>query len=188
MNTLLLDNNDSFTYNLVDLMRSFKNVKMEVVVPDRFEATDLSKYDRMIISPGPGKPNDFPAIREVIRFCEKQQVPLLGICLGHQAISEYFGAELYRLTEVIHGQKKKINIRNSFKLFEGLHDQIEVGLYHSWAVKMNGLPNCLQVAGTMDSSILMAIQHKQLPMYGIQFHPESFLTPSGKSIMANFIA
>lgn len=187
MKLLLLDNNDSFTYNIVDLLRSFDFLDVEVIKSSVLEEDSLKKYDKIILSPGPGKPDDFPAIKTTIRFSKENKIPLLGICLGHQAICEYFGAQLFRMPEVIHGRKQMIKIKSSATLFRQLPLKIGVGLYHSWAVNVDTLPKCLSTVASSEQHILMAVQHTDLPIFGIQFHPESFITDFGEEIMSNFL-
>ncbi|MCO6495639.1 MAG: aminodeoxychorismate/anthranilate synthase component II [Bacteroidetes bacterium] len=187
MSLLLLDNNDSFTFNIVNILRTLASGGFEVVKSGNLNEELLSRFDRVIISPGPGKSSEFPAIEKTIKHCIQQSKPLLGICLGHQAICEYFGAELYRMTRVLHGHKKLISIDNKTTIFKTLPDKIEVGLYHSWAIKTESLPSCLQISAETDEGILMAVRHKEQPIFGVQFHPESFLSKYGNIIIDNFL-
>ena len=141
---LLLDNQDSFTYNIVDLLRAFVQIETHVVDSNSFEVSTLDEYQYVIISPGPGKPNDFPVIPKVIAYCETNRIPLLGICLGHQAICEFFGAQLFRLKNVLHGQQHWIEIEPQSDLFLDVPNRIKVGLYHSWAIYKDSLPKELK--------------------------------------------
>ncbi|PID26785.1 MAG: anthranilate synthase component II [Candidatus Cloacimonadota bacterium] len=186
MNILLLDNNDSFTYNIVDLFRKFKNINL--VVKSSFEDQSyLEFFDKFIISPGPGLPKDFPHIFEVIKYCEKNQKPLLGVCLGLQSIAQYFGGYLFRLENVVHGQKKEIQIIENSLLYKGLEKNIKVGLYHSWAVDTDKVPSCLKTTSLSKDNIIMSLEHKNLPIYGVQYHLESFLSKYGYNIVSNFL-
>lgn len=187
MRLLLLDNNDSFTFNIVDLLRSFDDLDFDVIKSEAVQVEMLRQYDKFIISPGPGKPSDFPMINETIKYCINNEKDLLGICLGHQAICEFFGGELFRLESVVHGQKKKIEIDTSSLIYNDMPKEVEVGLYHSWAVNGNNLPECLMPTGFSTDKTLMSIQHRNLHIFGVQFHPESFLTTCGNKILQNFI-
>ena len=187
MKVLIVDNNDSFTYNIVDIIRNIGAVDYRVVLSNELEIETVSQYNNIIISPGPMKPIDFPVLYEVISYCCQSNKPLLGICLGHQAICEYFGGELIQLKEVVHGQKKLIEIDNHSPIYSNLPSKIEVGLYHSWVVKNNSLNDCLRMTGITDDQSLMSVQHYKGNIFGTQFHPESFMTTSGKQILENFL-
>lgn len=184
---LLLDNNDSFTYNIVDLLRSIPGWHFEVLKSEALAVDVLLKNDKLIISPGPGLPQDFPGIATCIEHAIGTRKPLLGICLGHQALCQFFGAKLSRLGHPVHGQQKQIAILSSAALFRGLPPAIQVGLYHSWQIDAGSLPDCLAATGTSIDGKLMAVQHRSLPFHGVQFHPESFLTTHGKQIIQNFL-
>lgn len=188
MNVLLVDNNDSFTYNIVELLRSTgAGLQVDVVRSDALPPDPLAGYQRVLLSPGPGTPSDFPAMATVIGRCLSRNIPLLGICLGHQAICEFFGGRLVRLDEPRHGWQVPIRINPSASLYTGLPDRIDVGLYHSWAVDAASLPPSLELTGKADDQVLMSVQHHTHPLYGVQFHPESFLSTQGKQILENFI-
>jgi anthranilate synthase/aminodeoxychorismate synthase-like glutamine amidotransferase len=184
---LLLDNNDSFTYNIVELLRSMKGWHFNVIKSEAIKDDMLFGYDKFIISPGPGLPTDFPAIATFIQHAIDQRKGLLGICLGQQAICHYFGASLTRLEHPVHGQQKTISIDNSTTLFNGLPSTIQVGLYHSWLVDRKSLPESFRITGTTADGQLMAVQHEKYPLYAVQFHPESFLTTQGKQIIQHFL-
>ena len=187
MKLALIDHNDSFTYNIVELLRQFSRLTLEVLRSDDLRPEDLQVYDKLILSPGPGLPRDFVHIKEILdRY--KNQKPILGICLGHQAIATYFGAKLLNLSQVVHGQPKEIIQKNQGDLFAGLPARLEVGLYHSWVVSNENFPVALSINATTTGGQIMALQHKQLPLYGVQFHPESFMTEYGKELMQNFLA
>lgn len=188
MKVLIIDNNDSFTYNIVDILRNIETTDCKVLPSNELEISALSAFDHIIISPGPMKPIDFPILRDVISYCSKNNKPLLGICLGHQAICEYFGGELVQLKHVVHGQKKQIEIDNSSPIYRNLPPKIEVGLYHSWTVNPKTLNSCLKTTGMTADQSLMSVQHYSANIFGTQFHPESFLTVNGKQIMENFLS
>lgn len=188
MKVLLIDNNDSFTYNIVDLLQSLNYATVVVKRYSEVSIEEFPDYNHIIISPGPMTPSDYPKLKNAISFCYENNKPLLGICLGHQAIGEYFGGKLIQLQRVVHGQKKIISIDNTSKIFHQLPDEIEVGLYHSWAIDFSSLPESLKSTGMSKDPCLMSFQHRQKNIFGVQFHPESFLTASGKIIMKNFLS
>lgn len=182
---LIIDNFDSFTFNLYHYIQPFiKEVK--VLRNTEIFLNDIKKYNGFIISPGPGLPKDVSILSEII---EKYKInkPILGICLGHQAIAEYFGCELFNMKEVWHGVQRKTEIITNDTLFKNLPKIIETGHYHSWAVADDSFPDCLNVIGREQNGTIMAISHKQYNIKGIQFHPESILTPLGKQIIENWI-
>ncbi|RLD58806.1 MAG: anthranilate synthase component II [Bacteroidetes bacterium] len=187
MQVLIIDNNDSFTYNIVNILRNIENVNFDVLLTNKISIDTLQSYDKIIISPGPGKPCDFPLLNDVITCCIKTKKPLLGVCLGHQTICEYFGGELVQLKSVIHGQKHLVQINNNSYIYKSLPANIEVGLYHSWTINPKTLPNCLEITGITSDKRLMSIKHKEYDIYGLQFHPESFMTKYGNKILENFI-
>ncbi|MGL5683035.1 MAG: anthranilate synthase component II [Marinifilaceae bacterium] len=185
MKLLLLDNYDSFTYNLY-LLFSELNVKMDVVRNDKIDLDTLSNYDGVVLSPGPGIPAEAGKMLQVIQQCAGR-IPILGVCLGHQAIAEAFGGELINLSEVFHGiQSPVYNLYND-TLFADLDSEFNVGRYHSWVVNPVTLPDCLEVTAISAEGQIMALKHKDYNIRGVQFHPESILTPSGKTMITNFI-
>ncbi|MCK9481450.1 MAG: aminodeoxychorismate/anthranilate synthase component II [Bacteroidia bacterium] len=188
MQTLLIDNNDSFTYNIVNLLRSLSNCQFDVIKSAEVTNTQLLQYKKVILSPGPGTSSEFPTIAQTIKHCINTNTDLLGVCLGHQAICEYFGAKLYRMEKVIHGQRRLIKVDNTSMLYSNIPSQIEVGLYHSWAIHPDSLPDCLIQTAISSDNILMSVQHKHFNIYGVQFHPESFMTDYGKQIVNNFLS
>jgi anthranilate synthase/aminodeoxychorismate synthase-like glutamine amidotransferase len=187
MRLILIDNNDSFTYNIVNIFRKIESIDFDVVRSCLLSVNAFDEYDKVVISPGPGKPKDFPILKNVIKYCIEKRKALLGICLGHQAICEYFGGELVRLNEVVHGQKKLVMIDNSSPLYINLPYKIEVGLYHSWIINHDTLPSCLAVTGETIDKRLMSVKHMNYNIYGLQFHPESFMTKFGQQIIENFL-
>ncbi len=186
MHVLLIDNNDSFTYNIVELLRGLDGAAYNVLPSKGLEMSVLEDYSHIIISPGPMTPSDFPELNGVIAFCVERDKPLLGICLGHQAICEYFGGRLIRMDTIVHGHKESIEIDNHSSIYNDLPDRIDVGLYHSWKIDHHDLPGQLMITGMSREDCLMSVQHKSKMIFGIQFHPESFLTVRGRQIMENF--
>ncbi|HFS67015.1 MAG TPA: anthranilate synthase component II [Flavobacteriia bacterium] len=186
MKILLVDHNDSFTYNILELIRKFKSVTVDVEPYNKLDLKKVAKYDKIILSPGPQLPKDYPKSKALIQKYY-QQKPILGICLGHQILSEFFGWNLYNLKVVKHGVKEEIIINNQTLLYHHLPPKINVGLYHSWAVKEHKKNQNLQITATNKNGVIMSVQHKKLPIFGVQYHLESFLTESGKNMMENFL-
>ena len=185
MKTIIIDNYDSFTYNLYHLLKAL-GVDCDVVRNDKFELSLLSGYDKILLSPGPGIPEESGLLLDVIKAYAGKK-PILGICLGHQAIGQHFGGSLTNLDEVFHGVASKVELMGDDYVFEGLENTIEVGRYHSWVVDQHGLPDCLEVTAISEEGQIMAMRHKSLDIRGIQFHPESVLTPEGKTIIKNWV-
>lgn len=185
MNIVIIDNYDSFTYNLSHLVKEL-GADVTVLRNDLFRLTDLKPFDRIILSPGPGIPSEAGLLLDVIRTYAGRR-PILGVCLGHQAIGEVFGAQLENLSEVFHGVATPCHLVASSPLFRGIPEAFTVGRYHSWVVARDHFPDCLEVSAESDEHQIMALRHRQLPIYGIQFHPESVLTPQGKTIIQNFL-
>ena len=182
---VLLDNYDSFTYNLYHLIRE-TGTDTTVLRNDAFDLKDIEAYDKIILSPGPGIPEEAGLLLPIIkRYAPTKSI--LGVCLGHQAIGEAFGARLENLKEVYHGVQTPITILHQDLLFEGLGKEIPVGRYHSWVVSREGFPDCLEITAESQEGQIMAIRHKTYNVHGIQFHPESVLTPQGKEIIKNFL-
>ena len=181
----LIDNYDSFTYNLRHLMQQL-GARVTVLRNDDFELDELQAYDKLVFSPGPGLPAEAGRMEEAIR-CYAGRLPILGVCLGEQAIGEVFGAKLKNLQHVDHGVQSQICITDHSALFAGLPNQVAVGRYHSWVVDRTDFPRELQVTAVSEDGEIMALRHRRLPVYGIQFHPESILTPAGHQMMANFL-
>lgn len=183
---VLIDNYDSFTFNLVHYLEEL-DCDVVVLRNDEFEIEELQSFDAIILSPGPGIPSESGLLLEVIKTYASTK-KILGICLGHQAIGEVFGATLLNLDSVFHGVSTKINITDTTEtLFSNLPQQIEVGRYHSWTINPTNLPEVLEVTSESENGEIMSIRHKNFNVKGVQFHPESILTPSGKTILANWI-
>ena len=183
---VIIDNYDSFTYNLSHLVKE-QGAEVQVLRNDQFELRALEAYDKIILSPGPGIPSEAGLLCDVIRTYVGRK-PILGVCLGHQAIGEVFGARLENLTQVFHGVATPCQIVTDDPIFEGLERTITVGRYHSWVVATEELPVCLEVTALSDEGQIMALRHRQYDVHGIQFHPESVLTPEGRTIIKNFIS
>ena len=185
MKIVIIDNYDSFTYNLSHLLKEL-GADVTVVRNDKFELKDLEQYDKIVLSPGPGIPSEAGLLLDVIRTYAGRK-PILGVCLGHQAIGEVFGASLENLKEVYHGvQTEGTQLGNDY-IFEGLPERVMMGRYHSWVVAKDSVPECLEVTAMSDDGEIMAMCHRQYDIHGIQFHPESVLTPEGKTIVGNFL-
>lgn len=185
---LIIDNQDSFTWNLVQLVEETKMAKVCVISNLDLKIEEIEKYDGIIISPGPGLPKEHKILSKVIQKYGKTK-SILGVCLGMQLIAEVFGARLEQKKMVIHGERKKTNILGGKEcIFKGLDDSFEVGLYHSWIVERESLPENLELIGVSEDYLVMAIKHKEHSIWGIQFHPESILTEVGDKIMRNWIS
>jgi len=187
MKILVFDNYDSFTYNLVHAVKKLGYKDVEVHRNDQIALADIAKFDKIILSPGPGIPSESGILLELIKTYAPTK-PIFGVCLGVQAIGEAFGASLVNLPEVYHGVSSNVTIVADDILFEGLPKQLEVGRYHSWAVAKEGLPDCLEVTAVDDEGMIMALQHKTYNVRGVQFHPESVLTPMGEQMILNWLA
>ena len=184
---LLIDNYDSFSYNLVQLAGSInpniKVIRNDVMTPEEIERLNPG---HIIISPGPGYPKNAGICEDVIRYF-KGKVPIMGVCLGHQAICEVFGGEIVHAKKLMHGKKSTVKIDNSYKVFAGLGHSMEVARYHSLIAKRESLPDCLEVISHIDGEV-MAVKHRDYEIYGLQFHPESILTTDGKKLLENFLS
>ncbi len=185
MKTVIIDNYDSFTYNLLHLVREL-GAECVAVRNDRFALSDLESYDKIILSPGPGIPSEAGLLLDVIRSYAGRK-PMLGVCLGHQAIGEAFGAQLTNLSEVYHGVQTPVRVTSDDLLFNGIERPMRVGRYHSWVVSRQGLPDCLEVTAESAEGQIMALRHRSFDIRGIQFHPESVLTPDGKTMISNWL-
>lgn len=185
MKILLIDNYDSFTYNLFQYLEE-AGAAVTVVRNDQFRLADVAAYDKIVLSPGPGIPSEAGLLEDVIKAYAGQK-PILGICLGEQAIGEVFGGQLHNLDHVFHGVQTLAHIVADDYLFHGLPRDIAVGRYHSWVVQTEGLPDCIEVTALSDEGQIMALCHKEYDVHGIQFHPESILTPDGRTMIENFV-
>lgn len=186
-NVIIIDNYDSFTYNLYQYIGEI-NPNIEVYRNDRITIDEIREKEpsHIIISPGPGFPKDAGICIELIRALG-EHIPILGVCLGHQAIGEAFGGKVVHARELMHGKASIVRIDRECMLFRNLSEKLRVGRYHSLIVQKETLPNCLKVTAETDDSEIMGLRHERFPVFGIQFHPESILTPDGKEILRNFL-
>jgi anthranilate synthase component 2 len=184
---LVVDNYDSFTYNLVEMLRRIGVEKIAVQKNDAVRWSQVKNFEKIIFSPGPGLPADALAMRRIVEtFGETKSI--LGVCLGHQAIAEAFGARLFNLEKVFHGIRQNICICDSNELiFKNLPAEMTVGLYHSWAVCRQHFPHQLEVTALSTDGVIMAFRHKQFDLRGVQFHPESYMTPLGKAMLTRWL-
>lgn len=182
---VIIDNYDSFTYNLAHLVKTF-GAQVEVYRNDQFSIGQLETFDKIILSPGPGIPSEAGLLEEVIRHYAGLK-PMLGVCLGHQAIGEVFGAKLKNLSQVYHGVATPITHFGNDPIFDGIDKHFNVGRYHRRVVDSKGFPDSLEVTAVSDDGQIMGLKHKNYNIHGIQFHPESVLTPEGPKIMKNWL-
>lgn len=182
---LLIDNQDSFTYNLVDLLRKL-NQPFRVVPSEQVHLDMVQQAQHILISPGPDIPPAYPHLFTILQQVY-QQKSILGVCLGHQILCEFFGGKLYNLAQVRHGLQQTIEIIQPSLLFQGLPSEFNVGLYHSWAATPVDFPKELIITAQDKQQVVMAMQHRELPIYGVQFHPESFMSEYGVEILRNWL-
>jgi len=185
INIAVIDNYDSFVFNLVRYINQYPNTQTHVMKNDQIDYDLLNSSDAIVLSPGPGTPENSGDLIHVIE-CYHAQKPILGVCLGHQAMGIYFGAQLNLSTKILHGVQSEINLCCDSKLFTSLPDRIQVGRYHSW-ILTHPLPDSLRITSETASGEIMSFEHRELPIYGVQFHPESILTPAGRTIIINFL-
>lgn len=201
MKTVIIDNYDSFTYNLSHLVKEL-GAEVEVLRNDQFDLEDLERYDKIILSPGPGIPEEAGLLLDVIRAYAGKK-PILGVCLGEQAIGQVFGGKLTNLSDVFHGVQTEVYLNDELRMkneecsseptleedyiFEGLSTKFPVGRYHSWVVDTEGFPEALAITAISPEGQVMALKHREYDIHGIQFHPESVLTPDGKVIIKNWL-
>ena len=187
MKILVLDNYDSFTYNLVQYVQEITGQKVEVFRNDKIDLAAVEAYDKIILSPGPGLPKDAGIMPKLIQqYASTKEI--LGVCLGHQAIGEAFGGTLENIAKVYHGVATPIKVTDgNALLFRGLPNELEVGRYHSWIVQKENFPDELQITALDEFGAIMAMRHRKYQVYGVQFHPESVLTPMGKAMLRNFL-
>ncbi|MGN0384101.1 MAG: anthranilate synthase component II [Eubacterium sp.] len=185
---LLIDNYDSFSYNLVQLIGSLSKEEIKVIRNDELSVNEIDslKPSHIILSPGPGRPEDAGVCIDVIKQL-KDKYPILGVCLGHQSICESFGADIIYAKKLMHGKQSKVSIDNSQDIFKNLPEKILVARYHSLAADARTMPPELEVISKDECGEIMAVKHKKYCIYGLQFHPESVLTPDGRTIIENFL-
>ena len=184
---LIIDNYDSFSYNLYQLIGAI-NPDIRVIRNDEMTVSQIKALapTHIVLSPGPGKPSDAGVCEEVVKVLG-EKVPILGVCLGHQAICEVYGATVTYAKMLMHGKQSDAQIDQSSKLFQGLNQTIKVARYHSLSAKQETIPECLKITAISTDGEVMAVEHKEYPVYGLQFHPESILTPQGKRMLVNFL-
>jgi anthranilate synthase component II len=183
---VVIDNYDSFTYNLVHYLEDL-NCEVTVFRNDEFYIDEVKPFDKILLSPGPGIPDEAGLLKEVIKTYAPTK-SILGVCLGQQAIGEVFGGSLINLEKVYHGVATKVSITvPDEELFQGLNNEIEVGRYHSWVVSKEDFPEVLEVTSIDDNGEIMSLRHKTFDVRGVQYHPESVLTPDGKKILQNWV-
>src|SRR5215208_1736401 len=185
MKILVFDNYDSFTYNLVHLVQKIMSNKVDVYRNDQIPLEKVAAYDKIILSPGPGIPSEAGLLLPLIKQYASSK-SILGVCLGHQAIGEAFGGSLINLTTVYHGVSTSCRLQDS-RLFKDLPKEISVGRYHSWIVSDKNFPVDLEITARDENNYIMALQHKTYDVQGVQFHPESVLTPDGETILRNWL-
>lgn len=191
MKILVFDNYDSFTYNLVHSIAHLTGIQPDVCKNDGIDLSQVKQYDKIVLSPGPGIPSEAGLLLPLIKEYASTK-SILGVCLGHQAIGEAFGAKLVNLSKVFHGvatpiQIEKLDNGSTSSLYNGLTDIIEVGRYHSWVVSDKDLPNCFQITAKDETGLIMGLAHTKYDLEGVQFHPESILTPAGEKIIQNWL-
>ncbi len=184
---LLIDNYDSFSYNLFQLVGEIEP-DIKVVRNDELTVKDIEKLnpDRIILSPGPGRPDKAGICEDIVKELAGR-IPIMGVCLGHQAICEAFGAQITYAKKLMHGKTSVAAVDRKCPIFEGLEDKIVVGRYHSLVAKEDTIPKCLKVVSRTEDGEIMAVAHENYKIYGLQFHPESILTPDGRIMLKNFI-
>lgn len=186
MKILVFDNYDSFTYNLVHTVKKLGYTNVEVHRNDQISLEEIGRFDKIILSPGPGLPNESGILLDVIRSYYPSK-SILGVCLGEQAIAEAFGGSLINLPEVYHGVSAKMHVIDDDILFYDMLSTLTVGRYHSWVVDPKTLPDCLKVTAIDENGMIMALKHRRYDVHGVQFHPESVLTPQGEQILKNWL-
>lgn len=187
MKLLVIDNYDSFTYNLVQLFGEMDDVELVVKRNDEISIDEIKKLkpDRIVISPGPGRPENAGISSELIRELG-QSIPILGVCLGHQCIAQVFGGEVVRADKLMHGKTSQIQHKHR-GVFNDLAEPLEATRYHSLIVKRESVPDSLEITAETKDGEIMGLQHRQFPIHGVQFHPESILTTEGRKLLANFL-
>lgn len=187
MNVLLIDNFDSFTFNLAQLIEEAAACQLSVLQYDKVSSHVISQFDKIVISPGPGIPADFPELEHYVRQYHTSK-SILGVCLGLEAIGMAFGAELTNLGRVFHGVIKPTTIlKKNHYFFNGVPDRFKAGLYHSWALNEDNLSPDLEVLAKADDGVIMAVGHRDFDLVGVQFHPESYMTESGEQMIRNWL-
>lgn len=185
MKIVIIDNYDSFTFNLSHLLKEL-GAEVSVYRNDKFQMEELQDFDKIVLSPGPGIPSEAGLLLDVIKTYAGKK-PILGVCLGHQAIGEVFGGTLTNLDQVYHGVATPSTVTIEDYIFEGLPNKIEIGRYHSWVVNRDNFPTCLEITSVSDEGYIMSLRHREYDIRGIQYHPESVLTKDGMTILKNWL-
>ena len=183
---LILDNYDSFTYNLVHYFEELLQEEVSIFRNDEITLDEVNSYSRIVLSPGPNLPDQAGILLPLIKRYAATK-PILGVCLGHQALAVAYGGKLKQLNEVMHGLQRNCNLINESKLFISVEQKFVAGRYHSWVVDKNTLPENFKITAIDDDGEIMAMEHLSLPLYGVQFHPESIMTPDGKLMLRNWL-
>lgn len=187
MELLLLDNYDSFTYNIAHIFYNEPDVNLRIIKSDKLVNDQLDTFDAIIFSPGPDIPRQGNKMEQILE-CYDKKIPILGICLGLQAIVKYYGGTIYRLEEVVHGRKKLIKVVSETSvLFNGLNTEFEAGLYHSWLASKETFPEVLEVTALSEEGRIMAVRHRKYNIEAVQFHPESIMTPLGTEMIYKWL-
>lgn len=181
---LLVDNNDSFTYNLVQMVRETARAICTVVPHNKIRLEEVAAFDKIIFSPGPGLPDEFPAMFDILKEHSSTRA-ILGVCLGHQAIAQHYGGTLVNLPAPLHGSRQKLSITKQLGLVAGLPEETYVGLYHSWAVQ--SVPASFDVTSQTSDGLIMSMVHRELDIQGVQFHPESYMSSHGQQMIASWL-
>lgn len=185
VNCVIIDNYDSFTYNLAHLVCEL-GAEVTVCRNDDFELSQLETFDKIILSPGPGISSEAGLLLDVIKTYAGKK-PILGVCLGHQAIGEVFGCKLENLSDVFHGVATEARLIADDPIFKGIKNKFTVGRYHSWVISKDDFPSELEITAESNEGLIMALRHRSYDIHGIQFHPESILTPEGKQMIRNWL-
>jgi anthranilate synthase component II len=187
MKILVIDNYDSFTYNLVHIIEKVSGLNVDVFRNDKIRLEQVKEYDKIVLSPGPGLPSEAGLLLEIIKLYAPGKC-ILGVCLGHQAIGEAFGGRLLNMNRVIHGMATPVKLTGSKSvLFKGLPETFDAGRYHSWIIERDQLPACFEITSVDQDGMIMSMKHKEFDVEGLQFHPESVLTPWGEKILQNWL-
>ena len=184
---LVIDNYDSFTYNLVHALNQLTNDPVDIYRNDEITPEQAGAYDRILLSPGPGIPDEAHQLKPIIE-AHAGRVPMLGVCLGLQAMAEVFGGKLENTSQVYHGVATEMEVlETEDPLYHGLPSRFKVGRYHSWVVNPDGLPDCFLITGIGEQEEIMSLKHREMPLWGVQYHPESILTPHGDQLIRNWL-
>lgn len=188
MKILMIDNYDSFTYNLVHYVKENEGVSIDVVRNDKIDFDSIKSYDKVMLSPGPGIPSEAGDLMKVIEFCDQNNIPMLGVCLGHQALAEYFGGTIENMSDVFHGLAHSMKVEGEDEIYKGLPSEFKVGRYHSWQVVDNdAIKKEFNITARDLNGAVLGMRHQSKAIHGLQYHPESVLTEHGKEIVRNWL-